>query len=228
MQPFFHLVDLSHLVEENSPTWSGRQGFKFEIRMDYPQGARVLKYHHIASVGTHIDAPTHFIPDGKSIDSLDLNDLFSPAHIIDVSKNAKPDYKIPLSALEEHEKLHGKIAPNSIVIANTGWFRLWDNPEKFRCEDAEGKLHFPSFAPEVGEFLIEREIAGLGIDTLSPDSFGDGYPLHHLLLGKGKFILENLNNLDKLPPKGAYISAFPCKIRHGTEYPVRAVGYIPV
>ncbi len=85
----------------------------------------------------------------------------------------------------------------------------------------------PSIQAGVGDLLIKRGVAGIGIDTLSPDPYGGDYPLHVQLLGADKFILENLTNLDKLPKRGASLIALPLKIAEGTESPIRAIALIP-
>lgn len=65
---------------------------------------------------------------------------------------------------------------------------------------------------------------GLGIDTLSPDTRDSGFPVHQLVLGAGKYIIENIANAKKLPTTGCCIIALPIKIQHGTESPIRLVG----
>ena len=128
-------------------------------------------------------------------------------------------------AFKNFEKIYGQIPVRSVVLGNTGWSRYWKTPEKYR-----GKEEYPvtpTIHPGVGELLIKRNIAGIGIDTLNPDPFGGEYPLHVQLLGADKFILENLTNLDKLPKKGAYLIALPLKIARGTEIPMRAIALIP-
>jgi len=73
---------------------------------------------------------------------------------------------------------------------------------------------------------LERGAAGIGIDTLSPDRPEDGFPAHKLLLGAGKFIVENAANLRSLPPLGSQVLVAPIKISGGTEAPVRLMGFI--
>lgn len=67
---------------------------------------------------------------------------------------------------------------------------------------------------------------GLGIDTLSPDRPGAGYPVHQLFLGAGKYLIENVANAVKLPAVGSYILALPLKLLQGTEAPLRLVALI--
>ena len=85
---------------------------------------------------------------------------------------------------------------------------------------------FPSIMSIAAELLLERQIIGLGIDTLSPDRPDNGFPVHKLILGEDKFIVENVANASRMPPVGAYSLALPIKINEGTEAPVRLVGMI--
>ena len=85
---------------------------------------------------------------------------------------------------------------------------------------------FPGLSVKAAEFLVEREVIGLGIDTLSPDGTNDDFPVHQILLGQGKYIVENLAHLDQIPIIGASIIVLPLKIEGATESPIRAIGVI--
>ena len=88
-------------------------------------------------------------------------------------------------------------------------------------------MHFPSFSAKATELLIERNIAGIGIDTLSPDTGALGmFPAHQIMLSAGKFIIENLTNLKLLPAFGAQIIALPLKIKDGPESPARVIAIV--
>lgn len=220
------IIDLTHILNGDIPTWNGTCGFHSEIKMDYPKGCRVQQYKMHAGVGTHMDAPSHFYKDGKHIADMPLEQLIVPGHVIDVTQRRAPDLLISPADLKVYEERHGKIEKNSLVIGYTGWGAFWDDTSRYRNPDTSGKMHFPGFSKEAAQFLLERDIAGLGIDTLSPDGSNQGFPVHELILGAGKYILENLTNLDKLPPKGALCFALPIKVDQGTEAAVRAVALL--
>jgi kynurenine formamidase len=125
--------------------------------------------------------------------------------------------------VQTYEKKYGVIPQGSIVIANTGWNRFWVNAKAYRNEDAHGQMHFPAFSAQAAKLLVTREIAGIAIDTLSPDCLDRNFPVHNIILGAGKFIIENIGDCSQLPPDGSYLIALPLKIEGVTEAPMRIV-----
>ncbi|MFI5335098.1 MAG: cyclase family protein [Chlamydiales bacterium] len=219
-------VDLTHTLDDRVPTWSGGCGFQQEIKLDYDQGLRVLQYKMHAGVGTHIDAPTHFFENGMHVADLPLEQLITPMYHIDMSKEAGPDFLLSKEAIIAFEKRVGKIEKGSAVLLSTSWSKRWHDSRAYRNPDASGRMHFPGFSSEAADLLVEREVAGIGIDTLSPDGTNNGFPVHEKILGTGRYILENLFQLEKVPAQGAFLIALPLKIREGTESAVRAVAVL--
>ena len=174
-----------------------------------------------SGIGTHVDAPAHCIPGGKTIDKLEMKDLVADCVVIDVSIEANEDYVAMPEVVEKFEKEYGEIKPNSFVIFYTGWDKHWNNTEKYR-----NNHKFPSVHESTAELLLKRNIAGLGIDTLSADTGADGFKVHNAILGAGKYLVENIANGNVLPPIGAKIFVLPIKIKDGTEAPVRLIGLI--
>lgn len=224
----FKIIDLTYSLDENVPTWNGSCGFHQELKLDYEGGCRVYSYKCHAGIGTHMDAPSHFIPGGKDIGDISLEQLIVPVSLIDVRDKAHADFFLSAQDILDFEKKHGVIPPKSLVIGYTGWGKYWNDVDKYRSPDAQGKMHYPGFSAEAAELLLQRQIAGIGIDTLSPDGSHKSFPVHHLILGAGKYILENLANLDQMPSSGAYAIVLPMKVRAGTEAPVRAIALLRV
>jgi kynurenine formamidase len=222
----FKLIDLTHSLSPEIPSWDGGCGFHHHIHKNYdPKSEYQFRTHKIQmeeGMGTHIDAPAHCFAGGRSVADLDLNELFVPCAVIDVAEKADESYLISLQDVKNFEEKNGQISNKSFVIFRTGWDRFWDRPEQYR-----NNLKFPSISIDAVEFLLrERNIAGLGIDTLSPDNPVNGYPVHKAVLGANKYIVENVANAGNLPPLGSYILVMPMKIKNGTEAPVRLVGLI--
>lgn len=222
----FKIIDLTHPLCSSVPTWNGSCGFCLEIKKDYDQMFRVEQMKMHAGVGTHMDAPSHRIQGGWSISDIPLEQLIVPICVIDVSAYAEADYQISVEDIEHYEKTHGVIGKNSLVIAFTGWNRFWMDVEAYRNVDANGKMHFPAFSAEVAELLLKRDIAGIAIDTLSPDCSDHAFPVHKLILGAGKYIIENIADCSQIPPKGSYAIALPLRTE-SAESPIRIIGLVP-
>lgn len=222
----YKLIDLTHTLDNHTPTWDGSCGFNHNVHLDYADCEsedkfRVMKISMHAGIGTHMDAPSHCINGGKCIHELEVNDLCMPSVVIDISSKAHERYSLSIKDIQDFEKIHGTISQGSCVMVRTGWDRFWEEPEKYRNNHV-----FPSIKTEAANLLLKRGTAALGIDTLSPDRPGDGYKVHQAFLSQNKILIENVTNLDKMPPINGTVMVLPIKIKDGTEAPVRLVGLI--
>ncbi|MES2215620.1 MAG: cyclase family protein [Pseudomonadota bacterium] len=222
----YKLIDLTHALDDNIPTWDGRCGFNHDLRMDYsdPGGEdkfRVMKVKMHAGIGTHMDAPSHCIPGGKFIDDFDVNSLIMPCVVINVSDKCHDRYSLSAQNVMDFEDKHGLIAKNSCVMVQTGWSKFWSDPAKYHNNHV-----FPSISPEAAALFLERGASAIGIDTLSPDRPEDGFKVHQIFLGAGKILIENVANLNSIAPIGGFVMVLPIKIKDGTEAPVRLVGLV--
>ena len=223
----YNVIDLTHTISPDIPTWSGSCGFTVATILDYEQCTtetkfRVQKFSMNAGIGTHIDSPAHCFPGAPTVDQLSLQNLIAPCAIIDVSQHVHADYQVSVTDIEQFESIHGVIAPGVCVFIRTGWDQYWDTPQKYH-----NNHRFPFVSEEAAAFLLHRKIVGLGIDTLSPDRPEDDFPIHRLLLKAGLYHIENVTNLQHVPPVGAFSVALPLKIRSGAESPVRLIALIP-
>lgn len=223
----YKLLDLTYTLDEKIPTWNGSCGFSHKMHLDHPDGCRVLSYKMHGGAGTHMDAPLHFFPEGASIADLSLENFFVPIRKIDVSTKRKSDLLISIEDCQNHEKRWGKIPPRCFIAGYTGWGEFWKTPDVYRAVDDKGQMHFPGFSLEAIEWLLERDIVGVGIDTLSPETGENGFEIHKLLLGANRYILENMASLEFLPEAECFLIALPLKIASGVESPIRAVALIP-
>jgi len=224
----FKVVDLTHPLGPEIPTWNGSCGFCLEIKKDYDRLFRVQKIQMHAGIGTHMDAPSHRFEGASCIAEIPLQQLIVPACVIDVSKEARADYEISAQDILDHEAKHGQIEKGALVIGFTGWSRFWKDPKTYRNEDSEGQMHFPAFSAQAAELLLERKVTGIAIDTLSPDCLDPGFPVHRLFLGEGKYIIENIADCSILPPRGSTVIALPLRAEQCTEAPIRMIGLVPV
>lgn len=204
-----------------------------------PPGARSKQAFELnGGLGTHIDAPSHFICGGRTVEGLGLRDLIAPAALLSVeaacSKDA--DYQLGIDDLLEWESCHGRIPEGAVVLMRTGWAEHYNDPDRY-MNPTPGSLHpdyksevrhFPGFSGDAAVWLVrERWIAGIGVDTISPDAgCTSGFPVHHAVLGADKFILENLN-LRGVPEAGSWLLCLPTKLRGAPEAQTRVAALVP-
>jgi kynurenine formamidase len=226
------VLDLTYAISDRLVPWPGDKKF-FEATVNATverNGYFTRSFWMLEHYGTHLDAPAHF-PSGKTtVDEIPVKQFFGPAVVIDVREESgkDPDYQLSAARVEAWEKRHGKISQGSLVLLSTGWASRWPDVQKYRNQDAQGKMHFPGFSVEAAKLLIERKVSGLGCDTLSVD-FGasEQYLVHHLSLGAGLYHLENLADLSKLPETGAFLVVAPIKLEGGSGGPVRVFALLP-
>lgn len=220
----YKIIDLTHTLNEKTPSWDGGCGFNPTTHIDYEDCKtdvkfKVQKIKMYAGIGTHIDSPAHCIPNGNKVCAIPLDTLVAPILIVDVNEKISPKYKISPEDINDFENKYGKIQENSFVAFYTGWSQHWQEREKYHNNHI-----FPSVSKEAAEILISRDVVGIGIDTLSPDIPSSGFPVHRIVLGSGKYIVENIANLEKIPKIGAYVVILPIKAEELSEAPVRMIG----
>jgi kynurenine formamidase len=226
------VLDLSYAISDKLVPWPGDEKW-FEAKVNatvQKNGYFTRSFWMLEHYGTHLDAPAHFPPGKTTVDQIPVKQFFGPAVVLDArAEGAKDaDYQLPAASIEEWEKRHGRIAAGSIVLLRTGWASRWPDAQKYRNQDAQGKMHFPGFSLEAAKLLIERKVSGLGCDTMSIDYGASGdFAVHHLALGAGLYHLENLADLSGLPETGAFLIVAPIKLEGGSGGPVRVFALLP-
>ena len=98
-----------------------------------------------------------------------------------------------------------------------------------RNPDAESGLRFPGFGFDATRFLLnERQIAGVGIDTHGVDSGqNETFSINRLVLEQPRIVLENLTNLEQLPPTGTTLIIGTLRLRGGSGVPAAVMALMP-
>ena len=226
------VLDLSYAINDKLVPWPGDARF-FEAQVNATvekNGYFTRSFWMLEHYGTHLDAPIHFPPGKTPVDQIPTKQLFGPAVVIgaraSVAKDA--DFQLPASRVEEWEKDHGRIPEGAIVLLRTGWATRWPDVQRYRNQDAQGRMHFPGFSVDAVKLLIERKVSGLGCDTLSVDyGASEDFAVHHLSLGAGLYHLENLSDLSEVPEAGAFLIVAPIKLEGGSGGPVRVFAVLP-
>lgn len=226
------VLDLSYAINDKLVPWPGDEKF-FEAKVNATiekNGYFTRSFWMLEHYGTHLDAPAHFPPGKATVDQIPAKQLMGPAVVLDVrAEGAKDaDFQLPAASVEAWEKRHGRIPEGAIVLLRTGWASRWPDAQRYRNQDAHGKMHFPGFSSGAAKLLIERKVSGLGCDTMSIDYGASGdFAVHHLALGAGLYHLENLADLSELPESGAFVIAAPIKLEGGSGGPVRVFALLP-
>jgi kynurenine formamidase len=225
------VLDLSYAINDRLVPWPGdARWFEAQVNSTVAEnGYFTRSFWMLEHYGTHMDAPIHFPPGTVTVDQIPVKQLFGPATVLDVRAEAArdADYLLEAGRVEEWEERHGQVPEGAIVLLRTGWSARWPDVQRYRNEDAHGRMHFPGFSPEVVKLLIERKVSGLGCDTISADyGASDDFAVHHLALGAGLYHLENLADLSEMPEAGAFLIVAPIKLEGGSGGPVRVFALV--
>jgi kynurenine formamidase len=171
--------------------------------------------------GTHMDAPGHFVTGGRLSPDITLQELIVPIVVVDISERAarSPDTTVTVDDLRRFERRHGRIPEGALVAMDSGWADKVNNPLAFKGGAAFPNYHFPGFSVDAAMWLAERrEVTAIGVDTMSLDPGNSStFPVHVNFLATDRYGLENLNNLDQIPPRGAvaYVGLIPWEAGSG-------------
>ena len=221
-------MDLSHTLEEGIPAWPTHA--RFSSTPYESQALGDVATHNGLTIsehsGTHMDAPLHFVLEGTAhygTDGIPLERLAGRAATIDATTLGPDEPLLGPDRIRAWEGEHGSIERGDRVLFRYGWAERWATGKEGRrfLED------WPGLSGEAAEYLVEKGVALVGCDTLAVDGAGsEENPAHHALLGNEVYVVENLKNLDLLPPFCLFL-ALPLKIRDGSGSPVRAVALVP-
>jgi kynurenine formamidase len=224
------VLDLTHPLSPTFPIWPGPAGLPIKVTnvAAVAQGGYYANRWELAEHdGTHLDAPAHFAPRGPTAERLGASSLIVAAVVIDIRQRARKDADAvaTIDDLRAWEKTHGRPPKRRGVFLNSGWDAKAGDARASLGQDDSKTLHFPGFSKEACEFLLaEREVAGLAVDILSLD-FGASadFAVHRLWLGAGKWGLECVANLSKLPPVGATVFVGAPKVIGASGGPTRVL-----
>tara|TARA_B100000029_G_scaffold495742_1_gene561085 strand:- start:112 stop:759 length:648 start_codon:yes stop_codon:yes gene_type:complete len=167
--------------------------------------------------GTHIDAPFHFVKNGKKIHEIPPERLVNEAILIKIRK--KPNEAILKTDIQKFEKKFGAIQVGETVIFWTGWQK-----------NLEKDIYFtknPGLSISAAKYLVSKKINLVGIDSPSIDLGKDSkFSVHHILAKNNILIVENLANLDKIKPIKFHLITVPLKLKNATGSPIRAFGFV--
>jgi len=202
-------IDVTLSMGDQMPCWPGDQPFQREIQAEIGKGgpcnlSRISTGLH---AGTHVDAPFHFIADGKRVDELDLELLMGPCRVIELPLHKKTIEKQDLEALVPKGTTR--------LLVKTANGGLLHQKEFYK--------DFVAFSPAAIEWLLEQGVRLLGIDYLSIAPYGDDGTVHRLFLRSNETVaLEGLD-LTEVKPGHYYLICLPMKVQGADGAPARVL-----
>lgn len=226
------IIDLSWPVHPAIPQWPGDPGVEFETVAEVGQDSYFLRRFSMGEhSGTHLSAPSSFQPGAPGHECFSPHDLVRPAIVIDVTAQAEAnrDYALTMNDVLDWESDHGPVPQGGVTLLRTGWQARWDDPLDYLGGRAGDQLRFPGFGLDAARLLIEgRNVAGFGVDTAGLEPGTDtGFTVSRLALGQRRIVLENLTNLDLLPPTGALLVIGLLRLEGGSGGPASVTALVP-
>ncbi|MES9946428.1 MAG: cyclase family protein [Candidatus Thiodiazotropha sp.] len=204
------LHDVSLIISEESAAWPGDPPILLKKISQIQNGALANVTHISAPVhmGTHVDAPDHFLGNGETVETIPLDYLVGPARVVDVpsrkiiSANDLSDLELP-SGTER-------------VLFKTANSEFWKQTRHSFQED------FIALGADAASRLVEMGVKVVGIDYLSIAPYDDPLPTHRILLKAGVLIIEGLD-LSRVNAGEYQLYCLPLKIQCGDGAPARVL-----
>lgn len=212
-------VDLSYAVDKDTPHYKDFRDLEIEDVMTFDkEKVSAREYTMVSQFGTHVDPPSHFIQNGRTLDKIGLKEMIYPLCVIDVSQEVakNPDFGLEVEHIKKWEAKHGEIPEGCFVAMRTDWYKR--EGEDFFNEDENGDPHYPGWTIDALKYLCEeRNIAAIGHEPPDTDPAVnnkiDLWAAELYYLKQDKYQAEILRQLDQLPAKGALMfCVFPAVV----------------
>jgi arylformamidase len=204
------IIDISWPLCSETTGYKDKKSVVFNhIKTFSNDGVRESSIELNSHAGTHVDAPTHFLSEGMSIDQISLGSVCGDAFILDMTMHTEC---ITREALAVHDD---QIVPGSTVLLKT-----------LNSELAPTNVSFnPSFVyleASGAQYLAEKKIKAVGIDYLGIERNQPGHPTHKALLNAGVAVIEGLR-LGHVAEGNYFLVCLPLAVVGLEAAPARAV-----
>ncbi len=203
-------IDVSIPLRNGMAGWPGDKPFERTLTHSIAGGAsnNLSQFSSSAHIGTHMDAPLHFVANAPAMETLPIDAVVGRARVIQIQD---PE-AVHAEELEAHS-----LQPGDRVLFRTR------NSER-RLADHEFATDFVYVSPDAARYLVERGVRTVGVDYLSVGAFREesGRETHRVLLGAGVWVIEGLNLADVEPGEYEMI-CLPLLLVGSDGAPARAV-----
>jgi kynurenine formamidase len=226
-KPKKRFQDLTHVFFEGFPVFVGDSPVRDTLVTIPANGFYAQRWTFGEHSGTHMDAPGHFVLGGRLSPQITPQELLVPIVVIDISARAasNPDAVVTVDDVRSFERGHGRIPDGAFVAMNSGWAAKIGDPLAYKGGASFPNYHFPGWSADAAMWLAQnRDVTGIGVDTLSLDPGNSTtFPVHVNFLRTDRYGVENLANLDRIPPNRAlaYVGLIPWQ--EGSGGPCRVI-----
>lgn len=203
-------IDITLPISPNLPVWPGSLPIKFDKIFDLYRGDphTDTDIHLSAHTGTHIDAPAHFIRDGKHLSEFPIEKMIGPALVVEI-----PDVHV----ITESDLASLDIPTDtSRLLIKTGNSDLWANPHH------EFTSEFVALDKSAAQWLVDFGLDVIGVDYLSIQPFHHGPETHQIILGAEIIAIEGLN-LASVAPGNYELLCLPMRLMDTEAAPARVL-----
>jgi arylformamidase len=173
------IIDISWPISTATTGYKDRSIVHFDdVKSFSKDGVRETSFQLSSHTGTHVDAPSHFLKDGKTIDELPLERFVGQCKVLDMTVVVE---RITRDALIEHDS---SIEEGDIVLLRTTNSDI-SPVDKF-------SPHFVYLEVTGAQYLIDKKIKAVGIDYLGIEHSQQGHPTHENLMHADIGIIEGL------------------------------------
>lgn len=201
------VIDLTHSIQNDMPHFNAEWHCSTELKQMGKienVGRNTTRVTIGSHCGTHIDAPAHFIKNGRTIDEIELSELIGKVSIFDFS-DLKENECVTVEMLK-------KLKITEKIIFSFGWEKNFKTDKFYK--------NYPYFSDEAADYLIHNHVNLIGMDTPSPDDSrikmgsAEDSKIHKKFLSNNIILIEYLNNLDKIDDFSDWnLIAFPLKLK---------------
>lgn len=202
--------DITLTISPELPTWPGDPRVEIErvAKIEDGSNANVSRVDMGVHTGTHVDAPFHFLPEGMTVDQINLSLLTGRAYVLHL-----PDVDVITAPVLENAQIPPRTRR---VLFKTR------NSESWGEEDLVFDTNFVGLSEDGAEYLVKRGVKLVGMDYLSVAPYKKSRPTHERLLEAGVVIVEGLD-LSEVTQGRYTLYCLPLKIANSDGAPARAI-----